>query len=61
MQITLDLTFNEIVMLQDAVSYRYHQLASVVNNAETYPEQDLEQNEWKVDLLREVKSQVDQW
>lgn len=61
MQITLDLTFNEIVMLQDAVSYRYHQLSSVVNNAETYPEQDLEQNEWKVDLLREVKSQVDRW
>tara|TARA_B100000085_G_C18518075_1_gene502517 strand:- start:17 stop:202 length:186 start_codon:yes stop_codon:yes gene_type:complete len=61
MQITLDLTFNEIVMLQDAVAYRYHQLASVVNNAETYPDQNLEQNEWKVDLLREVKSQVDRY
>ena len=61
MQITLDLTFNEIVMLQDAVAYRYHQLSSVVNNVETYPDQNLEQNEWKVDLLREVKSQVDRY
>ena len=61
MQITLDLTPNQVVMLQDAVAYRYHQLASVVNNAETYPDQNLEQNEWKVELLREVKSEVDQY
>lgn len=61
MQITLDLTPNQVVMLQDAVAYRYHQLSSVVNNVDAYPDQDLEQNEWKVDLLREVKSEVDQY
>lgn len=60
MQITLDLTPTQLIMLQDAVSYRYHQLESVVNNQETYPDQPAD-NPIRINALRHIHTQLDQY
>ena len=60
MKITLDLTPTQLVMLQDAVSYRYHQLESVVNNQEIYPDQSPD-NPIRVTALRDIHILLDQY
>ena len=60
MQITLDLTPTQLIMLQDAVSYRYHQLESVVNNQEIYPDQPAD-NPIRVNALRDIHTLLDQY
>ena len=60
MQITLDLTPTQLLMLQDAVSYRYHQLQSVVNNQEIYPDQSPD-NPTRVTALRDIHILLDQY
>lgn len=63
MQITpvvLNLTPMQLLMLQDAVAYRYHELASVVNNLEIYPDQ-CPDNPKRVTALRDLKVLLDRY
>ena len=63
MQITpvvLNLTPMQLIMLQDAVSYRYHQLESVVNNADLYPDQSPD-NPRRVTALRDLQVLLDRY
>jgi len=63
MQVTpvvLNLTPTQLLMLQDAVSYRYHQLESVVNNQEIYPDQSPD-NQIRVTALRDLHILLDRY
>lgn len=63
MQITpvvLNLTPMQLLMLQDAVSYRYHELASVVNNLEIYPDQ-CPHNPERVTALQDLRMLLDRY
>jgi hypothetical protein len=58
--VVLNLTPIQLVMLQDAISYRYHQLESVVNNQELYPDQSAE-NSRRVTALRDLHILMDRY
>jgi len=63
MQITpvvLNLTPMQLVMLQDAISYRYNQLESVVNNIDLYPDQPADNPE-RVTALRDLHLLLDRY
>jgi hypothetical protein len=58
--VVLNLTPTQLLMLQDAVSYRYHQLESVVNNQEIYPDQSPD-NLIRVTALRDLHILLDRY
>lgn len=58
--VVLNLTPMQLLMLQDAVSYRYHHLASIANNLELYPDQSPDNPE-RVAALRELHLLLDQY
>ena len=58
--VVLNLTPTQLIMLQDAVSYRYHQLASVANNLELYPDQSPDNPE-RVTALQDLRNLLDQY
>jgi len=58
--VVLNLTPTQLLMLQDEVSYRYHQLESVVNNQEIYPDQSPD-NPIRVTALRDLHILLDQY
>lgn len=63
MQITpvvLNLTPSQLIALQDAVSYRYNQLQSVVNNIDLYPDQSPD-NPQRVTALRDLHTLLDRY
>jgi hypothetical protein len=63
MQITpvvMNLTPMQLIMLQDAISYRYNQLQSVVNNQELYPDQP-QDNPERVTALRDLHLLMDRY
>lgn len=63
MQITpvvLNLTPMQLVCLQDAVSLRYHQMQTIVNNQDAYPHQPLD-NPDRVVALRDLHMLLDQY
>ena len=60
MKVQLDLTPTQLVCLQDAISYRYHQLESVVNNFDSYPDQPTDNPE-RVKALRELHLMMDNY
>jgi len=63
MQITpvvLNLTPTQLIALQDAISYRYNQLQSVVNNADLYPDQSPDNPE-RVAALRDLHALMDRY
>lgn len=64
MQITpvvLNLTPMQLIALQDAISYRYNQLQSVVNNADLYPYQSSPDNLRMVAALRDLHTLMDRY
>ena len=60
MKVQLDLTPTQLVCLQDAISYRYNQLESVVNNLDSYPDQPADNPE-RVRALRELHLLMDNY
>ena len=58
--VVLNLTPMQLVCLQDAISYRYHQLESVVNNFDLYPDQPTDNPE-RVKALRELHHLMDNY
>jgi hypothetical protein len=58
--VVLNLTDMQLVMLQDAISYRYQQLESVVNNADLYPDQPAD-NPQRVTALRDLHNLMDNY
>lgn len=58
--VVLNLTPIQLAMLQDAVSYRYQQLESVVNNQEIYPDQPAD-NPQRVSALRDLHNLLDRY
>jgi hypothetical protein len=63
MQITpvvLNLTPMQLVCLQDAVALRYHQMSTIVNNEELYPDQS-EDNPQRLVALRDLHLLMDNY
>ena len=60
MQVTLNLTPMQLICLQDAISLRYHDLSSTVNNIDIYPDQPAD-NPQRVTALRELHLMLDQY
>jgi hypothetical protein len=63
MQITpvvLNLTDMQLVCLQDAVALRYHQMSSIVNNQDLYPDQP-EDNPRRLTALRDLHVLMDRY
>lgn len=58
--VVLNLTPMQLVMLQDAISHRYHSLQSVVNNQELYPDQPAD-NPRRVTALRDLHILLDRY
>lgn len=58
--VVLNLTPMQLVCLQDAVSLRYDQMSSIVNNEDLYPDQP-EDNSRRLTALRDLHILLDRY
>ena len=58
--VVLNLTDMQLVCLRDAVALRYHEMSSIVNNQDLYPDQPAD-NPQRLSALRDLHNLMDQY
>ena len=58
--VVLNLTDMQLVCLRDAVALRYHEMSSIVNNQDLYPDQPVD-NPQRLSALRDLHNLMDQY
>jgi len=58
--VILNLTDIQLVCLRDAVALRYHEMSSIVNNQDLYPDQPAD-NPQRLSALRDLNNLMDQY
>jgi len=58
--VVLNLTDIQLVCLRDAVALRYHEMSSIVNNQDLYPDQPAD-NPQRLSALRDLHNLMDQY